>query len=324
MPTFAWARHLALDRSCLHREQTSRSFSCLSHESKRVPTFGIDAIGPSVYGDALDLSCNAYANTPTVNDQGLGTMPYYWRILHVLLVAFIWMSSTVFSTAQEGEPQQVIFRIQMFQLPPGLEPIRELGLEATGAEAKVNDKQTDSAQLDSKPRRLTSQQAQRLRDRLAALTAEKKIKLLAEPSLVTVIGREAWLNSGGEIPLLTRDAQGNRELTYKPFGTSVKLLPMKLSDGTLTVKFEASVSELKPGVLNNRGKLPPNQQAQMQDDPIRILLSTKREFDLKPNDCIVLILPDRETPDAAKRSRGCDLLLIQASPSDRNQPARKK
>src|SRR5206468_1561305 len=40
------------------------------------------------------------------------------------------------------------------------------------------------------------------------LEAVEALKVLSEPLLVTVSGRPAWMNSGGEVPVLVRDSSG--------------------------------------------------------------------------------------------------------------------
>ena len=79
---------------------------------------------------------------------------------------------------------------------------------------------------------------------LAALQQNNIAKLLAEPTLVTVSGRPAYFQSGGEIPVLIPQGLGNVSVEFRPFGTQVDFVPIVLGDGQVRLEVRPRVSEI--------------------------------------------------------------------------------
>jgi pilus assembly protein CpaC len=81
---------------------------------------------------------------------------------------------------------------------------------------------------------------------IEALRRNDLIKVLAEPTLVTVSGRPASFNSGGEIPIIVPQSLGTSSIEYKKFGTQVDFVPVVLGNGNIRLEVRPRVSELDP------------------------------------------------------------------------------
>lgn len=79
---------------------------------------------------------------------------------------------------------------------------------------------------------------------LQALRAEGLTKILAEPRVVTLSGRPAYVVSGGETPILTSSGQGAPSVSYKQFGTVVNFLPIVLDDGRIHLEVRPELSNI--------------------------------------------------------------------------------
>ena len=79
---------------------------------------------------------------------------------------------------------------------------------------------------------------------LKALRANNMMKILAEPKLVTVSGRPASFNSGGEFPVLVPQSLGTVSIEYKKFGTQVEFMPLVLGNGNIRLEVRPRVSEI--------------------------------------------------------------------------------
>ncbi len=84
---------------------------------------------------------------------------------------------------------------------------------------------------------------------LQALRADGLVKVLAEPTLVTMSGRPASFNSGGSFPILVPSGLGTVGIEYKHYGTRVDFVPIVLGNGLIRLEVRPSVSELD----NSRG-----------------------------------------------------------------------
>jgi pilus assembly protein CpaC len=79
---------------------------------------------------------------------------------------------------------------------------------------------------------------------LEALRDNNLAKILAEPTLVTVSGRPASFNAGGEFPILVPQSLGTISIEYKQFGTRVDFVPIVLGNGNIRLEVRPQVSEL--------------------------------------------------------------------------------
>ena len=80
------------------------------------------------------------------------------------------------------------------------------------------------------------------------------VKVLAEPTLVTVSGRPASFSSGGEFPILVPQSLGTVSVEYRQFGTRVDFVPIVLGNGRVRLEIRPEVSEIDPArsvTINN-------------------------------------------------------------------------
>ncbi|MBX3411834.1 MAG: pilus assembly protein N-terminal domain-containing protein [Pirellulales bacterium] len=79
---------------------------------------------------------------------------------------------------------------------------------------------------------------------LDALRENQLMKLLAEPDLVTVSGRPAFFNVGGEFPILVPQSLGTISIEYKKYGTQLDFVPIVLGNGNIRLEIRPRVSEI--------------------------------------------------------------------------------
>ncbi len=79
-----------------------------------------------------------------------------------------------------------------------------------------------------------------------ALRQNNLIKVLAEPQMVTVSGRPASFNSGGEFPIIVPQSLGTVSIEYRQYGTRVDFVPIVLGNGNLRLEVRPQVSEIDP------------------------------------------------------------------------------
>lgn len=77
-----------------------------------------------------------------------------------------------------------------------------------------------------------------------ALRTNNFLKILAEPTLVTVSGRPASFNEGGEFPVIIPQGLGQNTIQFKTFGTRVDFVPIVLGNGNIRLEVRPEVSEL--------------------------------------------------------------------------------
>jgi pilus assembly protein CpaC len=73
-------------------------------------------------------------------------------------------------------------------------------------------------------------------------------KIMAEPTLVTVSGRPAFFNSGGEFPILIPAGLGTVSVEFKKFGTQVDFVPIVLGNGNIRLEVKPRVSFVDPSL----------------------------------------------------------------------------
>jgi pilus assembly protein CpaC len=79
---------------------------------------------------------------------------------------------------------------------------------------------------------------------LEALQQNNLIKTLANPTLVTVSGRPASFNSGGEIFFQVNNGVSGSTVESEKFGTLVHFVPIVLGDGRIRLEVRPTISEL--------------------------------------------------------------------------------
>ena len=82
-----------------------------------------------------------------------------------------------------------------------------------------------------------------------ALKEHGLLKILAEPTLITLSGKTAYFLAGGEFPIPVPQSSGTAGSTvitiqYKPFGVGLNFTPTVLSSGKINMQVAPEVSEL--------------------------------------------------------------------------------
>lgn len=83
---------------------------------------------------------------------------------------------------------------------------------------------------------------------LEALRQNDLAKLLAEPTLVTMSGRPAYFNVGGEVPIPMQQSLGVTTVQYKQFGTRIDFVPIVLGNGSIRLEVRPEVTEIDPSL----------------------------------------------------------------------------
>ena len=88
---------------------------------------------------------------------------------------------------------------------------------------------------------------------LRALETRGALKTLAEPVLTALSGQPADFLAGGELPYVSVDNNGNRVVSFKPYGVQLNFTPTINSNGTITLVVKSEVSEPgEEGAINTR------------------------------------------------------------------------
>jgi pilus assembly protein CpaC len=90
----------------------------------------------------------------------------------------------------------------------------------------------------------TSWNGNRVSTMLESLERVGLSRTLAEPTLVAISGEPAKFHAGGEFPIPVAIENGAITVSWKPFGVSVAFTPFVLSEGRISLKVAAEVSEL--------------------------------------------------------------------------------
>jgi pilus assembly protein CpaC len=77
-----------------------------------------------------------------------------------------------------------------------------------------------------------------------ALKEDGLIKVLAEPTLITLSGQAANFLAGGEFPVPVPQGLGTVAIEYKPFGVGLGFTPTVLSEDKINIEVTPEVSEL--------------------------------------------------------------------------------
>ena len=79
-------------------------------------------------------------------------------------------------------------------------------------------------------------------------------RTLSEPTLVAISGEPAKFHAGGELPVPVSQANNTISVAWKPIGVSVSFTPFVLSEGRISLKVAAEVSELSSvGAISTQG-----------------------------------------------------------------------
>jgi len=79
-----------------------------------------------------------------------------------------------------------------------------------------------------------------------ALHRNELVKLLAEPTVVATHGRPARFTVGGRVPYIVPGANGQVQVNYQDYGTSIDFLPFVVGPGRIRLEVRPEVSEVDP------------------------------------------------------------------------------
>ncbi len=79
---------------------------------------------------------------------------------------------------------------------------------------------------------------------LEALRQDNLAKILADPTLVTVSGRAATFQVGGQFPFVTPGNTGTVNVAWKDYGTKVDFVPVVLGNGKIHLDVRPEVSDI--------------------------------------------------------------------------------
>ncbi len=128
--------------------------------------------------------------------------------------------------------QAVVLQVKIMELQ--VSKMRELGLDFQTAEG-IGFQQLTGGPLIK---------LEVINELIEALRKHELVKVLAEPSLVTVSGRPATFQSGGEFPITVPQSLGTQTVEYRQFGTRLDCLVDELDNGRIRLELRATVSEI--------------------------------------------------------------------------------
>jgi pilus assembly protein CpaC len=83
---------------------------------------------------------------------------------------------------------------------------------------------------------------------LEAMRRYNLIKTISEPTLVTVSGRPAYFEVGGEVPYEIPQSLGTTTIEFKAFGTRLDFVPIVLGNGAIRLEVRPRVSSLDESI----------------------------------------------------------------------------
>jgi pilus assembly protein CpaC len=83
---------------------------------------------------------------------------------------------------------------------------------------------------------------------LEAMRRYNLAKIISEPTLVTVSGRPAYFEVGGEIPYEIPQSLGTTTIEFKKFGTRLDFVPIVLGHGAIRLEVRPRVSQLDESI----------------------------------------------------------------------------
>jgi Flp pilus assembly secretin CpaC len=151
-----------------------------------------------------------------------------------------------------GQLRQVILHVQIAEVSlTNLSP-DSLGLiGAATAQAHSACAASNSSCPDGTPQaRFTLHHCDResIAELVASLRKENILKVLAEPTLVTLDGRPVSFTDGGEVPAPLVRPDESVEIQFKPFGTQIDALARTLGDDKVHLEIHPRYSSLIPAL----------------------------------------------------------------------------
>jgi pilus assembly protein CpaC len=210
--------------------------------------------GPGAITQVLELT-NAYVRGSSGGSSGASIVGANPRIVNML---------------STGAPQQVMLEVKVAEVSKTL--MNKLGVRTAANRAGVDS----VAGIDLVPN-LIADFATNSKGQIGAvkrttnwllgidIDAHKDdglVKILAEPTIMAISGKEGRFNAGGKIfvPVAQSSASGAGSITLeeKPFGVSVAFVPTVLDGGRINLEVATEVSELNRGGTTIGGTVIPS------------------------------------------------------------------
>jgi pilus assembly protein CpaC len=224
----------------------------------------VSTIDVMIYGDARELQMLINGQFPTANVRVLplassvlitGTVPKAEMVSRITRIAEDYYGKVINNMQVEGV-QQVLLHVKVMEV--SRTKLRRLGFD--WANINGNDFVTSSVSGILSATSVSNggvvagtgdtirfgivDGSNAFFGFLNALRQNNMVKVLAEPTLVTVSGRPASFNVGGEFPILIPSGLGTVSVQYREFGTRVDFVPIVLGNGQIRLETRPSVSEI--------------------------------------------------------------------------------
>ena len=131
--------------------------------------------------------------------------------------------------ATADKPATIALHVQMLEIK--LDKMRELGVDMA---------------LPDGLRTMGATKSRNMETFLTALRKHGLVKVLAEPTIVTVSGRPASFRSGGEIPIVVPAAEGKVAVEFRQIGTTLDCLAVVQEDKQIRLELRAEVATVDP------------------------------------------------------------------------------
>ncbi len=146
----------------------------------------------------------------------------------------------------QDKKQQVLVNVRMIEV--SLTKMREVGLkfpELTGSALSKGDGKPSSDDHSQTPGLIgIVNPGHPLFAFLDVLQKKVVAKTIAEPTLITVSGRDAYFASGGQVPILQQRVNGKLSTEFAKFGSEVTLTAEDLGGGRIRLNVKPRFAEL--------------------------------------------------------------------------------
>ena len=122
-----------------------------------------------------------------------------------------------------GAVRQVLFEIHVMDIDRTALAEQKIELPWEAPEAQLASGPTESFKF-----KMFDSAKLPWQETIERLRQQQLVRVLAEPRIATMAGREALFNAGGEVPNLAPGPNSSVHVEFKRFGTEVWLLPRDL------------------------------------------------------------------------------------------------
>jgi pilus assembly protein CpaC len=151
-----------------------------------------------------------------------------------------------------GPHQQVMVHLRVMEV--SLTKLKSLGIDATKLQAKAADGPRDPMKPNAATAFSVVENGSEALLIIESLRKRSLVKVLAEPTLVTISGQEATFHSGGKLAVPRPQQDGSQKVEYLPYGTELQLKPELLANRHIRLDARCRVSELDYANTTQVGK----------------------------------------------------------------------